>query len=97
MAHIIKTVGAPEDPPDRDPRSEEANPDGAGRRKVPLTPRHSAGLIAAFETEGKGRMGVEVYYTGQQSLDNNPYRSTSESYFILGFIGERGLDGCVCS
>ena len=34
-------------------------------------------------------MGVEVYYTGQQALDNNPYRSTSESYFILGFIGER--------
>lgn len=64
-------------------------PDEAdGRRVVPLTPRHSAGLVAMWEEHGKGRIGVEAYYTGRQSLDDNPYRTRSRPYVELGVLGE---------
>ena len=69
--------------------STEGVPAGGGRRAVPLTPRHTLGLVGAWESEDKGRFGVEVYYTGLQSLDENPYRSESEPYWILGFLVER--------
>lgn len=68
--------------------ADEENPDGSGRRKVPLTPRHTAGLIAMWEEHDKGRLGLEVYYTGRQSLDDNPYRTHSRPYFEVGMMGE---------
>lgn len=70
-------------------RSTESDPEGEGRREVPLTPEHSLGMIAAFEQEGRGRVGLEVYYTGRQELDDDPYRSTSESHWILGLLVDR--------
>jgi iron complex outermembrane receptor protein len=70
-------------------RSEETDPEGSARREVPLTPRQTVGMIAAWEDEGRGRVGAEMYYTGRQQLDDNPYRSTSEPYFVVGFIAER--------
>ena len=33
-------------------------------------------------------MGIEAYYTGTQSLDDNPYRRTGRPYFELGALGE---------
>ena len=60
-----------------------------GRAEVPLTPRHSFGLVAMWEKEGFARFGVECYYTGQQRLENNPYRSLSSPYVIFGAMGER--------
>jgi iron complex outermembrane receptor protein len=72
-------------------RSTEADPVAAGRREVPLTPRHTVGLVGAWEQEGRGRVGVEIYYTGRQSLEDNPYRSVSRPYWILGFLVERRL------
>jgi outer membrane receptor for ferrienterochelin and colicins len=59
------------------------------RRLVPLTPRHTAGVVAMWEAEGEGRAGLEFYYTGIQSLDDNPYRSNSRSYVIVGALVER--------
>ncbi|HVQ16143.1 MAG TPA: TonB-dependent receptor, partial [Vicinamibacterales bacterium] len=56
---------------------------------VPLTPRHSAGVVGMWEKEDVGRVGIEWYYTGQQSLEENPYRSISEPYMILGLLAER--------
>jgi iron complex outermembrane receptor protein len=70
-------------------RSTEADPVGSERREVPLTPRHTVGVVGAWESEGEGRVGVEVYYTGRQSLDENPYRSESKPYWIVGFLVER--------
>ena len=49
-----------------------------GRVDVPLTPRHSVGLDAAWEWEGAGRIGVEWFLTGTQRLEANPYRTESE-------------------
>lgn len=66
----------------------EPDPDAAGRRLVPLTPRNTAGLMAMWEKHGKGRVGLEAYYTGIQSIDDNPYRTRSRPYVELGLMGE---------
>lgn len=56
---------------------------------VPLTPRHSAGVVGMWERDDVGRVGVEWYYTGVQRLEHNPYRTTSEPYLIVGLMAER--------
>ena len=56
-------------------------------RDLAMTPRHSASVIAAAESS-RGRIGMEFTYTGEQRLDANPYRTTSESYVLLGLLGE---------
>lgn len=66
----------------------EPGEDGGGRRDVPLTPRHSAGLVAVWEEHDRGRVGFEFYYTGEQSLEDNPYRGEGKSYFEIGLLGE---------
>src|SRR5262249_23498609 len=43
-----------------------------GRVEVPLTPRHSVGLDAAWDVADVWRFGVEWYYTGVQRLEANP-------------------------
>jgi iron complex outermembrane receptor protein len=58
-------------------------------RDVPLTPRHSAGLVGMWEAEDVGRVGIEWYYTGRQSLEENPYRAVSQPYMILGLLAEK--------
>jgi iron complex outermembrane receptor protein len=70
-------------------RSTEPDPDGPRRREVPLTPRHAAGVVGMWEAEGKGRVGVELYYTGRQELEENPYRTTSLPYLVAGLLAER--------
>jgi iron complex outermembrane receptor protein len=78
-------------------RATECDPDVAGggvpcsHRTVPLTPRHAAGVVAAIEREGASRLGVELYYTGRQALDRNPYRAESRPYLIFGVLGERAF------
>jgi len=66
----------------------EDDPDAAGRRVVPLTPKHTAGLVAMWEEHDKGRIGLEFYYTGRQKLDDDPWRSRSRPYFEIGLLGE---------
>jgi len=56
---------------------------------VPLTPRHSAGIVAMAEWEDLGRIGIEWYYTGRQRLEADPFRATSEPYVIVGLLAER--------
>jgi len=56
---------------------------------VPLTPRHSVGMVAMWEEEDVGRVGVEWYFTGPQALEENPYRTTSEPYSVVGLLAER--------
>jgi outer membrane receptor for ferrienterochelin and colicins len=61
---------------------------GAGRQRMPLTPHHTGGLVAVWEKPGKGRIGLETYYTGRQTLEDNPYRSTGKPYVEMGMMGE---------
>lgn len=66
---------------------------GVGRQRVARTPRHTGGVVAFWEKEGRGRIGVEAYYTGRQRLEDNPYRATSRPYVELGVLGEVNLGG----
>lgn len=66
----------------------EPDPAGPGRRWKPLTPRHSAGVVAMWEDHDKGRLGLEVYYTGRQALDDNPWRREGKPYVEIGLMGE---------
>ena len=66
----------------------ELDVDTGRRREVPLTPRHAASLNAAWEA-GWGRAGVEAYYTGRQSLEDNPYLDVSRRYVLFGGLVER--------
>lgn len=70
-------------------RSEEPDPEVGERRWVPLVPRHSAGVVGMWEDEGNGRVGLEVYYTGRQALEDNPYRAESRPYVVVGLLLER--------
>jgi outer membrane receptor for ferrienterochelin and colicins len=58
-------------------------------KDVPLTPRHGAGIVGMWEKEDAGRAGIEWYYTGRQGVEENPYRSVSEPYMILGLLAEK--------
>ena len=69
--------------------STEIAPQESERRPVPLTPRHTAGLVGMWEKEGRGRVGIEIFYTGRQRLDDNPYRNESRPYWIVGMLIER--------
>ncbi len=69
--------------------STEENPEAAGRRDVPLTPRNAVSFNALWENERRGRIGIEAYYTTRQSLEDNPYRSTGRGYFLFGLLMER--------
>ena len=66
----------------------EPAPSGLGRRQVPLTPRNTAGVVGTWEKPGKGRIGLEAYYTGRQALDGNPFRDEGKPYLELGALGE---------
>ena len=63
--------------------------DDGALRDVPLTPTHSAGIVGMWEREGVGRVGVEVYYTGAQRLEDDPFANQSRPYVILGLLVER--------
>jgi len=71
-------------------RASEVDPTGP-RADVPLTPRHSLGIVGMWEKEGIARFGIECYYTGEQRLENNPYRGASRPYLIVGAMGERKI------
>jgi len=57
----------------------------------PLTPRHSFGIVGMWEKEKVGRIGVESYYTGEQRLEDNPYRDHSKPYVLFGFLAEHPI------
>lgn len=66
----------------------EVAPDDSLRRRVPLNPRHAVGLVTVWEHD-KGRVGLETFFTGTQRLDDNPYRTESPSYLIVGLLVEQ--------
>lgn len=72
-------------------RSSEPNPEVVGgRREVALNPRHAAGLDILWEA-GPARTGIELFYTGRQALDGNPYRTTGSPYLLWGALVDWAL------
>jgi iron complex outermembrane receptor protein len=62
----------------------------AGRVDVPLTPRQSVGLDAAWDlSDDVWHFGVEWFYTGLQRLEANPYREQSAPYSVFGVLASR--------
>jgi len=64
---------------------------GSERRDIPLTPRHSAGLVGMWERADRGRVGLEAYFTGTQRLEDNPFRSQSAGYVLFGGLFEQRI------
>lgn len=56
---------------------------GAGRREVPLNPRHTATFDTMYEF-GETRIGFEAFYTGSQRLEETPYRTKGTPYVLWG-------------
>ena len=68
--------------------STEPDPDGPGRREVPLNPRHTAGVDWLWSIREHVRLGIELFYTGRQQLDESPYRRESDPYLLWGAVAE---------
>jgi outer membrane receptor for ferrienterochelin and colicins len=69
--------------------STEPGPDGL-RREVPLNPRHSASFDLLKEI-GPARIGFEVFYTGRQALEDNPYRDRGFPHVLFGGLIDWGV------
>ncbi len=61
---------------------------GGGRQTIALTPEHTAGMVAMWERHGEFRLGLEMYYTGEQRVEDSPYRTVSKPYLDVGILGE---------
>jgi iron complex outermembrane receptor protein len=70
-------------------RATEFAPETGGRRETPLTPRHAVTFTAIRESEEWGRIGIEGYFTGRQALEDDPYRTVSRPYALVGVLAER--------
>ena len=55
----------------------------ARRRETPLNPRHSA-TFDLLRQIGPARIGFEVFYTGRQALEDNPYRTRGFGHVLFG-------------
>ena len=68
-------------------RSREVSSETGTVRALPLTPRQSAGVDFALEEDESGLYGaIEVFYTGRQALEDNPYLSISRPYTTVGLL-----------
>lgn len=45
----------------------------------------------AFVLENARRIGAELFFTGRQRLEENPFLSTSRDYVVFGILAERRL------
>jgi iron complex outermembrane receptor protein len=65
----------------------EVNTEGL-RGPASLVPRHSGEIGGILESEQRGRIGLEMNYTGRQGLEDDPYRTLSEPYIQLNALAE---------
>ncbi|HZR24289.1 MAG TPA: TonB-dependent receptor [Vicinamibacterales bacterium] len=70
-------------------RSRETTDEGTV--EVPLTPRQSVGLDAAWDVGEMWHFGAEWYYTGRQRLEANPFRDESAPYQLFGLLATRRI------
>jgi len=70
--------------------STEPDPSGHGRREVSLNPRHSASFDVLRQI-GPARIGLEVFYTGRQALEDNPFRARGFPHVLFGGLLDWGV------
>jgi iron complex outermembrane receptor protein len=44
-----------------------------------------------WEDDDMGRAGFEMYFIGEQPLEDNPYRVSGKAYVLFGFLFERAF------
>lgn len=66
----------------------EAPVSEATRREQALTPRHTFSLDWLWDIPGRGRLGIETFYTGRQRLYDDPAFRRSKPYMLWGVVGE---------
>ena len=69
-------------------RSFETHPPLPSEGCLGMVDKQSGNLVATADIARRGRVGVRVNFTGEQRLDANPYRSTSEPYTVTSVFGE---------
>ena len=73
-------------------RTSESSSETGLLRESPNVPRSAAGVDIAFEEDESGtRVGVELFYTGRQALEENPYRQTSLPFLTLGVLASQQI------
>ena len=73
-------------------RTHETSPETGRRRESPYVPRETAGFDVAFEEDEIGaRVGLELFYTGPQAVEENPYRAVAPGYTTIGVLASKQL------
>jgi outer membrane receptor for ferrienterochelin and colicins len=68
-------------------RSRELSAETRQTRELPLTPRETGGLDFALEEDESGAYGaIEIFYTGRQALEDDPYATVSRPFTTLGLL-----------
>ncbi|MGB3543424.1 TonB-dependent receptor plug domain-containing protein, partial [Rubrivirga sp.] len=65
---------------DKDPLNDDQE-----RAALPLTPAHKTYTVLVWERHGRGRIGLEGYYTSPQTL---PSGERTDGYWVAGVMGE---------
>ena len=68
-------------------RSREVSPESGRVREAPFVPRSEAGLDFAVDDDESGAYAaLEVFYTGRQALEDDPYATVSRPYTTVGVL-----------
>ncbi len=71
-------------------RTRETSAESGRLRESPYVPRETAGLDIAFEEDESGtRVGMEIFYTGPQAVEDNPYRAIAPAYATIGLLASQ--------
>jgi outer membrane receptor for ferrienterochelin and colicins len=70
--------------------STEPDVERGGRPEVPQYPRHAAS-IDVLSAIGPARVGNEMFYTGRQALEDNPYRERGAPHVLYGGLLDWGV------
>lgn len=71
-------------------RSRETDPDAGQIRESPYVPRSQGAVDLAVEEDETGtRVGVELFYTGAQAVEENPYRTVAPAFATVGLLASQ--------
>ncbi len=73
-------------------RASEYSPDENRRLELPLTPRNAGGVDIAWEEDEAGaRVALEVFYTGHQRVEEDPYRTETPGFATVELLAAKRL------
>lgn len=71
-------------------RATQPSFEGGGRMALPLTPRNNGGVDVAWEDDEPGesglRLALEVFYTGRQRVEDDPYREHTPGFATVDIL-----------